>query len=105
MQMKKSIFPDSSVFFHFSSLDEMDLLQLLEFTLTETQNALQARIQKFRHHQSRLLEPLYIRFRYAEDITDFTIKCELKERNSSTSVRGKLLVFVDTMVSAAKVES
>jgi len=59
----------------------------------------------YRHHQSRLLEPLYVRFRHVDDISNFAIAWEIQEKKSSSSMRGRLLVSVGTNVSAENVES
>jgi hypothetical protein len=53
----------------------------------------------YSHHQSRLLEPLYVRFRHAEGISNFAIAWEIREKNSSSPVRGHLLVSIDKMMS------
>lgn len=59
----------------------------------------------YRHHQSRLLKPLYVRFKQADAISNFAIAWEIRGKKSSGSVRGQLLVSVDTMISAGKVDS
>ena len=55
---------------------------------------LQWELGTYHRHQSRLLGPLYTRFRRSDDISDFAIAYEIQETNSPRSVRGRLLVGV-----------
>ncbi|UCC52778.1 MAG: hypothetical protein JSV68_02200 [Anaerolineaceae bacterium] len=73
--------------------------------ISEAGNQLQWELGTYRHHQSRLLEPLYVRFSRADDIANFAIACEIRERNSPSLVREWLLVSVDTLASAGEIES
>jgi hypothetical protein len=70
--------------------------------ISKTGTKLQWELGAYHHNQSRLLEPLYIRFKHADEITNFAITWETQERNRSGPVRGELLVFVDTMLSTEK---
>jgi len=72
--------------------------------ISEEGTLLQWELGTYRHHQSRLLAPLYGRFRNADDILNFVIAWEIREKNRSFSVRGQLLVTVDTMMTAGEVD-
>jgi hypothetical protein len=48
---------------------------------------------------------LYVRFRKADDISDFAIAYAIQEKNVPGSLSGRLLVSVDTELSAGNVES
>jgi hypothetical protein len=73
--------------------------------ISEAGTQLQWELGTYRHHRSRLLGPLYVRFRRADDISDFAIACGIQEKNGPGSVSGRLLVSVNTNVSAGNVES
>ncbi|HEX6386549.1 MAG TPA: PIN domain-containing protein [Anaerolineae bacterium] len=63
--------------------------------ISESGTQLRWELGTYRHHQSRLLGPLYVRFRRADDISNFAVAYEIQEKNSPGSVRGRLLVFVE----------
>ncbi|MGD2079239.1 MAG: PIN domain-containing protein [Chloroflexota bacterium] len=73
--------------------------------ISEAGTQLQWELGTYRHHRSRLLGPLYVRFRKADDISDFAIAYGIQEKNGPGSVSGRLLVSVGTNVSAGNVES
>jgi hypothetical protein len=73
--------------------------------ISEAGTQLQWELGTYRHHESRLLEPLYVRFGRSDDISNFAIDWEIQEKNSPASVRGRLLVLVATMMAAGEVES
>jgi hypothetical protein len=73
--------------------------------ISEAGTQLQWELGTYRHHRSRLLRPLYVRFRRAEDISDFAVACGIQEKNGPGSVSARLMVSVDTSVSAGNVES
>lgn len=74
-------------------------------TISEAGTQLQWELGTYRHHQSRLLIPLYVRFRRADDISNFAIECKIKEKDSSGSVKEHLLVVVNAVVPTGKMES
>ena len=70
--------------------------------ISESGTQLRWELGTYRHHQSRLLEPLYARFRRTDDISNFAISYEIQEKNSSGSVKGRLLVPIVHTLSMAK---
>jgi hypothetical protein len=64
--------------------------------ISEAGTQLQWELGTYRHYQSRLLGPLYVRFRRADDISNFAIAGEIQDKNSPDSVWERLLVLVDT---------
>ena len=70
--------------------------------ISESGTQLRWELGTYRHHQSRLLEPLYARFRRTDDISNFAISYEIQEKNSSGSVKGRLLVPIVHTFSMAK---
>jgi hypothetical protein len=48
---------------------------------------------------------LYVRFRKADDISDFAIDFGIQEKNGPGAVSGRLMVSVDTESSAGYAES
>ena len=71
--------------------------------ISEAGNQLQWELGTYRRHQLRLLIPLYVRFRHADDITNFAIAWEIKEKGGSDMVKGHLSVLVNTMISTGEV--
>jgi len=63
--------------------------------ISEAGHQLKWELGTYRHHQARLLGPLYVRFRHADDISDFAIAWEIQDKNSADSVNGQLLLFVE----------
>jgi len=61
--------------------------------ISEAGTQLRWELGTYRHHQARLLEPLYVRFRRSDDISNFTLAYKIQEKNSPDSVRGRLLVL------------
>ena len=51
----------------------------------------------YRHHQLRLLKPLYARFRHPDDISNFTIAWKISGEKNLSPIRGHLLVSIDTL--------
>lgn len=49
----------------------------------------------YRHHQTRLLGPLYVRFRHADDISDFAIAWEIQDKDNPDAVKGQLLLLLE----------
>ncbi len=70
--------------------------------ISEAGTQLHWELGTYRRHQSRLLIPLYIRFRHADDISNFAIAWEIKEKGGSGMVKGHLLVLVNTMISTGE---
>ena len=63
--------------------------------ISEAGTKLQWELGTYRHHQSRLLEPLYVKFRQADNIANFTITYEIQKRNEPDPFKGKLHVLID----------
>jgi hypothetical protein len=72
--------------------------------ISEEDTQIKWELGTYRHHQSRLLEPLYVRFRHAHDISNFAIAWEIQEKNGSGSASGQLLVSIDAMISIEEVD-
>ena len=73
--------------------------------ISEAGTQLKWELGTYRRHQSRLLIPLYVRFKRADDISNFAIDWQIKEKDGPGIVKGHLLVLVNTMISTGEVES
>ncbi|MEJ2747699.1 MAG: PIN domain-containing protein [Anaerolineae bacterium] len=72
--------------------------------ISEAGTQLRWELGTYRHHQSRQLGPLYVRFRRASDIANFAIAWEIQEKGSPEAVRGRLQVLLETTMSTGKAE-
>ncbi len=66
--------------------------------ISEAGTKLQWELGTYRHRQSQLLEPLYVQFADAKDISNFTIDWQIQEKKHSRLVQGQLKVFVETVI-------